>query len=83
MLSQQDEDGRLRFRRRVGHAFGTDTLLGAQDDTVETALFVAACALTEKGVLLRQLAKRAKAGGERLVSGAAARKPLPPGRDLD
>ena len=60
MLSEQDENGKLRFRCRVGHAFGSDTLLEAQGESIETALFMAARALAEKAAFLRQLGTRAQ-----------------------
>ncbi|UXA08394.1 chemotaxis protein CheB [Mycobacterium sp. SMC-2] len=50
------------FRCRVGHAWTPDALLGARDDEVEYALWVALRSLQEKTRLARQLAEKAGPG---------------------
>ncbi len=58
------EDGTLlRFRCRVGHAYNAETLLEAQDDTIEDALFTALRALEERGDVSDRLARAAATGG--------------------
>ncbi len=51
-------DDVLRFRCRVGHAFGTDSLLHAQSGTIEDALWMALRALQERAELSTRLARR-------------------------
>jgi two-component system chemotaxis response regulator CheB len=58
------QDGELlRFRCRVGHAFGAEGLLSAQSEGVDTALWSAFRALEENAALARRLAKRARQSG--------------------
>ena len=52
-------DGELvRYRCRVGHAFGNDTLLAEQGDKVERALWTAMQVLNERAALARRTAER-------------------------
>jgi two-component system chemotaxis response regulator CheB len=56
------QDGELlRFRCRVGHAFGAEGLLAAQSESLDTALWSAFRALEENAALVRRLAKQALA----------------------
>jgi two-component system chemotaxis response regulator CheB len=50
----------LRFRCRVGHAYGAEGLLSEQTETLDTALWSAFRALQENASLARRLAERAK-----------------------
>jgi two-component system chemotaxis response regulator CheB len=51
------QDGEyVRFRCRVGHAYSPETMLGAQDDTLEEALWTAVKTLEESARLSRRLA---------------------------
>jgi two-component system chemotaxis response regulator CheB len=57
-----------RYRCHVGHAYSIDSLVDAQADTVEKALWTALRALEEKAELSRRLAERVgKRGLERLA----------------
>ncbi len=50
----------LRFRCRVGHAFGSEGLLAAQAEVLDTALWSAFRALEENAALARRLAAGAR-----------------------
>ena len=55
------QDGELlRFRCRVGHAYGAEGLLEAQSESLDTALWSAFRALEENAALCRRLAKQAR-----------------------
>jgi two-component system chemotaxis response regulator CheB len=55
------QDGELlRFRCRVGHAFGAEGLLSAQSESLDVALWSAFRALEENAALCRRLAKQAR-----------------------
>lgn len=63
------EAGSLRFRCRIGHAYGDESLLAEHDRSVETALWTALRALEERASLLLRLARRAAdAGSERTAA---------------
>lgn len=53
----------LRFRCHTGHAYTSASLLGAQDESIEEALWVAIRALHEKQLLLESLARSSEAAG--------------------
>jgi two-component system chemotaxis response regulator CheB len=58
----------VRYRCHVGHAYTADSMVAAQSDTVEGALWSALRALEEKAELSRRLAERTgKRGLERLA----------------
>jgi two-component system chemotaxis response regulator CheB len=63
-------DEMLRFRCRVGHAFGPEALIAAQADQLDGALWSALRALEENASLNRRLAGRAR-GRKAEVSAAA------------
>lgn len=63
MLNGVEDGTLLRFRCRVGHAYNAQTLLEAQDDTIEDALFTALRALEERGDVSGRLARAAATGG--------------------
>jgi two-component system chemotaxis response regulator CheB len=50
----------LRFRCRVGHAFGSDGLLARQSEALDDALWAAFRALQENASLARRLAERSR-----------------------
>jgi len=56
-------DDVLRFRCRVGHAFGADSLLHAQSGTIDDALWMALRALQERAELSTRLRKRMEQRG--------------------
>lgn len=53
-----------RFRCHTGHAYGMAALLRQQNDTIESALWMAVRALQEKEKLAEQLAFKAMADGD-------------------
>jgi two-component system, chemotaxis family, protein-glutamate methylesterase/glutaminase len=59
VLWEIDQDGFLRFRCRVGHAFTAKHLGSEQRQAVESALWAALRALEESGSLYRRMAERA------------------------
>jgi two-component system chemotaxis response regulator CheB len=67
---RETPDDVLRFRCRVGHAFGADSLVHAQSETIDDALWVALRALQERAELSTRLHKRL---GERGHQQLAAR----------
>jgi two-component system chemotaxis response regulator CheB len=58
----------VRYRCHVGHAYTADSMVGAQANAVEAALWTAVRALEEKAQLSRRLAERTRGRGlERLA----------------
>jgi two-component system, chemotaxis family, protein-glutamate methylesterase/glutaminase len=60
VLWEIQEGDLLRFRCRTGHAFSPETLLSAQRDGVETALWEALRVIEERVALRRRLISQAK-----------------------
>ena len=60
VLWEIQEGDLLRFRCRTGHAFSPETLLSAQNDGVETALWEALRAIEERASLRRKLVRQAR-----------------------
>lgn len=56
VLWEIDDGEYVRFRCRVGHAFSPETMLGAQDDVLEEALWSAVKTLEESARLSHRLA---------------------------
>jgi len=61
VLWEMDDEGLLRFRCRVGHAYLVNSMLAAQSDTVERALWMALKTLEERVSLLRRMIRNANA----------------------
>lgn len=59
-LWELDEQGILRFRCRVGHAYSAETMFAAQVENVENSMYAALRALEENSELARRVAKRAR-----------------------
>jgi len=68
VLWEIEEGNLLRFRCRVGHAYSTDSMNGAQDEAIERALWAGLRALEERAALSRRMAKHAR---ERNMEGIA------------
>jgi len=59
-LWEVEEGGLLRFRCRVGHVYSPDSMLAAQTDEVDRALWTALRTLEERAALSLRLAERAR-----------------------
>jgi two-component system chemotaxis response regulator CheB len=59
-LWEADEDGIVRYRCRVGHVYSAESMLAAQTDSVDRALWTALRALEERAALTHRLAERAR-----------------------
>lgn len=68
-LWEIDDGGLPRFRCRVGHAYSPESLLEAQADTVDRALWAALRSLEERAALCRKLAGRSSDRGHALGAG--------------
>jgi two-component system chemotaxis response regulator CheB len=62
-LWEAPEDEPLRFRCRIGHAFGADSLLVGQSEALDASLAAALRALEERADLARRVGARLVAGG--------------------
>ena len=60
-LWEADERGIVRFRCRVGHVYSAESMLAAQTDSVDRALWTALRSLEERAALTHGLAERARA----------------------
>lgn len=63
VLWEVQENGLLRFRCRVGHAFGTEALQAEQQSALEGALWAALRALEEQASLTRRMGTRSREQG--------------------
>ena len=63
ILREVREGDVLRFRCRVGHAYTSLSMLEAQGDALETALWTAVRSLEERCMLLNKLAESARSRG--------------------
>jgi len=59
-LWEVDEEGLLRFRCRVGHVYSPDSMMSAQTDEVDRALWTALRTLEERAALAHKLAERGR-----------------------
>jgi two-component system chemotaxis response regulator CheB len=62
-LWEHDEEGLLRFRCHVGHAYSPDSLEVSQAQSLEGALWAALRSLQERAQLFRRLARRVGSDG--------------------
>jgi two-component system, chemotaxis family, protein-glutamate methylesterase/glutaminase len=62
-LWEADEEGVPRYRCRTGHQFSLETLLSAQAESIEAALWSAVRALEERAAMLRRVAQRMSSRG--------------------
>jgi two-component system, chemotaxis family, protein-glutamate methylesterase/glutaminase len=62
-LWEAAEAGVPRFRCRTGHQYSLETLLAAQSDSIEPALWSAVRALEERSAMLRRVAQRMSSRG--------------------
>jgi two-component system chemotaxis response regulator CheB len=70
-LWEHDEEGLLRFKCHVGHAYSVESLEVSQSQSLEAALWAALRSLQERADLFRRLARRL-GGEERLERRARA-----------
>jgi two-component system, chemotaxis family, protein-glutamate methylesterase/glutaminase len=63
VLMEYKDDGFVRFRCQVGHAYSAETMLAEQNDAIEEALWVALRTLEENATLSRRMADRAQTNG--------------------
>jgi two-component system, chemotaxis family, protein-glutamate methylesterase/glutaminase len=75
-LWEADEAGLLRFRCRVGHTYSPETMLSAQTDEVDRALWTALRTLEERAALAHKLAERARERQHALVDRAFSERAL-------
>jgi len=64
VLTERAEAGVLQWECRVGHRYSPDTLIDAQADDVEGALWAAIRALAGRGVPLQRMAQQAETRGQ-------------------
>jgi two-component system chemotaxis response regulator CheB len=61
-LWERTEDGAKKFRCRIGHAYSPDSLLDAENEAVEAALWNAVRSLEESAAIARRVAQLMPAG---------------------
>ena len=64
VLTERPEAGVLQWECHVGHRYSPDTLIDAQADSAEAALWAALRALADRGVLLGRMAQQAEHRGQ-------------------
>jgi two-component system, chemotaxis family, protein-glutamate methylesterase/glutaminase len=64
VLSERPAAGVLQWECRVGHRYSPDTLIDAQADSVESALWAAVRALDDRAILLARMAGQAEKRGQ-------------------
>ena len=69
-LWEVDQGGLLRFRCRVGHVYSPESMMSAQTDEVDRALWIALRTLEERAALAHRLAERARDHGQQWVDHA-------------
>jgi two-component system chemotaxis response regulator CheB len=69
-LWEAHENGLVRFRCRVGHVYSVESMLSAQTDEVDRALWIALRTLEERAALSHRLAERGRSRGQTWVDTA-------------
>lgn len=69
-LWESDDHGLLRFRCRVGHAYSPESMIAAQTDEADRALWVALRTLEERAAMAYRLAERGRDKNQRWVDQA-------------
>ncbi|HTU85703.1 MAG TPA: chemotaxis protein CheB [Solirubrobacteraceae bacterium] len=64
VLSERPAAGVVQWECRVGHRYSRDTLLEAQADSVESALWAAVRALNDRAILLGRMAEQGEKRGQ-------------------
>lgn len=82
-LWEADEAGLLRFRCRVGHIYSPETMIPAQTDEVDRALWTALRTLEERAALAHRLAERAREREHPLVDRAFTQRAVETEREAD
>jgi len=67
-LWEIDDGSSVRYRCRVGHAYSQESMIAAQNDSVERALWAALRALEERGALIDKLAGSARRRGHETIA---------------
>jgi len=75
-LWEHDTGGVLRFRCRVGHVYSPDSMMSAQTDEVDRALWVALRTLEERAALSHRLAERGRQRSHHWVDKAFTQRAL-------
>jgi two-component system chemotaxis response regulator CheB len=70
ILWEADENGLLRYRCRVGHIYSPESMIAAQTDEVDRALWTALRTLEERAALSYRLAERGRERNQRWVDQA-------------
>ncbi len=73
-LWEVEDNGLLRFRCRVGHVYSPDSMLAAQTDEVDRALWTALRTLEERAALSHKLAERGRMREQHWVDKAFTRR---------
>ena len=69
-LWEAHENGLIRYRCRVGHVYSAESMLSAQTDEVDRALWIALRTLEERAALAHRLAQRGRDRGQTWVDAA-------------
>lgn len=75
-LWEADERGIVRFRCRVGHVYSPESMLSAQTDSVDRALWIALRSLEERAALMHRMADRARSRDHTWVAKAFEERAL-------
>jgi two-component system chemotaxis response regulator CheB len=75
-LWEADERGIVRFRCRVGHVYSPESMLAAQTDSVDRALWIALRSLEERAALTHRLSERASSRQHTWVAKAFQQRAL-------